>query len=238
MTIAFVTTTPWLAYTYHMTGKLLYWSSFGGNNLYWMSTPYENEYGDWIEDSFNEISSKNRIPGSNEKIKLKHQKDLDQIFASKEAQELYFKNGQLYGSPYTGVIQDNVLKRIAVQNIKSHPFKFLQNCFSNIGRMIFNYPVSYTIQKPSTLKRLPINGTIVIFGVLCFIITLANWRKILFSIRFLLFFGLIYFGGSILGSAEPRMFTVIVPILLFWIAYIFQRCIKINLKITETSKIG
>ena len=57
LTIAFVTTIPWLAYTYHMTGKFLYWSSYGGNNLYWMSTPYENEYGDWNGDSFNEINS-------------------------------------------------------------------------------------------------------------------------------------------------------------------------------------
>ena len=91
LTIAFVTTTPWLAYTYRMTGKLLYWSSFGGNNLYWMSTPYENEYGDWIEDSFNEISSKNRIPGSNEKIKLKHKKTLTKFLQAKKHRNYILK---------------------------------------------------------------------------------------------------------------------------------------------------
>ena len=175
----------------------------------------------------------NRIPGSNEIIKMKHQKDFDQIFESKKAQKLYFRNGQLSGSPYAGVIQDDILKRIAVQNIKSHPLKFLQNCFSNIGRMIFNYPASYTIQKPSTLKRLPINGSLLIFAAFCFIITLANWKKILFSIRFLLLFAFIYFGGSILGSAETRMFTIVVPILLLWIAYILQRTVKIHLKLKD-----
>ena len=228
--IGFVTTVPWLAYTYHMTGKLLYWSSYGGNNLYWMSSPYHNEYGDWRSSSFNKIDTINMIPGSAEQIKLNHQKDFEKIFQSKEAQNLYIKNGEIYGSPYTGVIQDDVLKKIAFQNIKTHPSKFLQNCLSNMGRMIFNYPASYTIQKPSTLKRLPINGIILVFSAFCFIVTLANWKKILFSLRFLLFFALIYFGGSILGSAEPRMFTMIVPILLYWIAYIFKRTVKIKLK--------
>src|SRR6185312_9261320 len=118
--------------------------------------------------------------------------------------------GEIYGSPYTGVIQDDVLKKIAIENIKSHPLKFLQNCISNVGRMIFNYPASYTIQKASTLKRLPVNGTLIVISAFCFIMTLVYWKKILFPIRFLLFFGFIYFGGSILGSAEPRMFTPIV----------------------------
>lgn len=232
LSIAFVTTLPWLGYTYHMTGKLFYWSSYGGNNLYWMSSPYENEYGDWKTDVFNKIHE-DLIAGSAKIIKLNHEKDFEKIFENKEAQNLYIRDGKIYGSPYTGVIQDDVLKKIAYDNIKSHPLKFLQNCISNVGRMIFNYPASYTIQKPSTLKRLPINGTILVLFAFCLIMTIAYWRKILFPIRFLLFFGLIYFGGSILGSAEPRMFTVIVPILLFWIAYILPRTIKIKTSFIE-----
>ena len=46
--IAFVTTIPYLAYTYHLTGKIFYWSSLGGNNLYWMSSPYKEELGSWM----------------------------------------------------------------------------------------------------------------------------------------------------------------------------------------------
>ena len=230
--VAFLTTLPWLAYTYHMTGKLLYWSSFGGNNLYWMSSPYKNEYGDWKTQLFNRID-KDAIPGSEKKIKLNHEKDFNKIFESKDGQKLYIKGGEMYGSPYTGVTQDTVLKRIAYDNIKSHPLKFLQNCITNIGRMIFNYPISYTIQKPSTLKRLPLNSTILVLSAFCLIMTIAYWKKILFPIRFLLFFGFIYFGGSILGSAGPRMFTMVVPIILFWIAYILQRTVKIQANFME-----
>lgn len=229
LSIAFIITLPWLGYTYHMTGKLFYWSSYGGNNLYWMTSPYENEYGDWMPypSPFHE---KYMLPGSEEKVKLQHQKDFEQIFKSREAQDLYIKNGAIYGNPYTGIIQDDTLKAIAYRNIISHPIKFMQNCISNAGRIIFGYPNSYTIQKPSTLKRLPINGTILVFAAFCFIITLANWKRILFPLRFLLFFSGLYFCGSLLGSAGPRMFTIIVPILLFWIAYILQKTTTIKVK--------
>ena len=232
LAIAFIITIPWLTYTYHMTGKVLYWSSFGGNNLYWMSSPYENEYGDWspYPFSYNEIQ---QVDGTLEKVKSLHQKDFEQIFKSKEAQELYIKNGKVYGNPYTGVIQDDTLKQIAYRNIMAYPFNFIENCISNAGRIIFNYPSAYTLQKPSTLKRLPVNGTILVFAAFSFVITLLNWKRILFPLRFLLFFALLYFGGSLLGSAGPRMFTLIVPILLFWIAYIFQRSIKVKVKFQE-----
>ncbi len=232
LAIAFIITTPWLVYTYHMTGKIFYWSSYGGNNLYWMTSPYENEYGDWQPYPF-PAHEKFQLPGTVEIVTSQHEKDFEQIFKSKEAQDLYIKNGKIYGNPYTGVIQDDTLKKIAFRNIVSHPGKFIENIISNAGRMFFNYPNAYTLQKPSTLRRLPVNGTILVFAVFCFIITLANWERILFPLRFLLFFSLLYFGGSLLGSAGPRMFTVIVPILLFWIAYIFERTVKIKVKFNE-----
>ena len=39
--IALITTSPYLIYSYHLTNKIFYWSSNGGNNLYWMTTPYK-----------------------------------------------------------------------------------------------------------------------------------------------------------------------------------------------------
>ncbi len=40
---------PYLSYTYSLTGKHFYWGSQGGLFLYLMSSPYEDEYGDWFE---------------------------------------------------------------------------------------------------------------------------------------------------------------------------------------------
>lgn len=208
--ISLLTTSPYLAYTFHLTGRVFYWGSNGGNNLYWMTTPYKGEYGNWIE--YPTTIKKNRIPGSGKIIQLHHKNDFDEILR------------------YEGVKRDDVYKKIAINNIKSYPVKFIENCTSNIGRILFNFPYSYKLEKPGTLLRLPFNGIIVIMILLCLIPTFINWRKILFPIRFLLLFTLLYLCGSILGSAETRMFTMIVPILLFWIAYILQKTIKIKVR--------
>ena len=176
-----------------------------------MTSPYEGEYGSWIEYPVSK-NVKDRIPGSSDLIELRHQKDFDKIPNDK------------------GTQQDDILKNIAVNNIMSHPVKFIQNCFSNIGRMIFNFPYSYKVQKPGVLLRLPLNGLVVVIALFCLIPTLINWQKIIFPIRFLLFFALVYFGGSILGSAEIRMFTIIVPVLLLWFAFVLSKSVKIKLK--------
>ena len=226
--VAFIVNIPYLAYTHHLTGKLFYWSSFGGNNLYWMSTPYPEEYGSYYIFPFKD--SPERIPGSKEQIQLNHQKDFEKLLENPKVRQANIINGQIQdGLPY-GITQDELLKKIAIQNIKSHPLKFFQNCISNAGRILFNYPGSYVLQKPSTLKRLPVNGTLVVLALFCLIPTLVNWKKLFFPIRFLLFLSLIYLGGSLLGTAEPRMFTVIVPILLLWIAYILFKTVRVKLK--------
>lgn len=208
--IALVTTAPYLLYTYHLTNKIFYWSSVGGNNIYWMTSPYENEYGSWISypvDSINDL-----IPESRIIIDSLHKKDFDKI------------------PDYKGLKQDDILKKIAAHNIISHPTKFIENCISNVGRILFNFPFSYRAQNPRTLMRLPLTGAVLLLALFCLIPTFINWKKIDYSIRFLLFIALVYFGGSILGSAETRMFTIIVPILLIWIALVLSKSIKVKLK--------
>ena len=227
--IAFLINIPYLAYTYQLSGKMFYWSSFGGNNLYWMSSPFESEYGDWMGFPA-ESDDIHRIEGSEKIINSNHQKDFDELLSNKEVQKANINsNGYIEYNLTKGFVQDDLFKQIAIKNIKSKPIKYIQNCISNIGRMIFNYPVSYVPQKPSTLSRLPINGILLVVTLFCLIPTLINWKSILYPIRFLLFFIIIYFGGSILGSADIRMFLLVVPVLLFWIAYILSKSIQVRL---------
>jgi len=229
---AFITVLPYLVYTYQLTGRALYWSSLGGNNLYWMSRYSEQESGSWfatpyvkgdslafnttggaeLKDEPYIIAKEGTLPGYPDSI-LKHDtENLKKIAKLK----------------YNPLAQDDAFKEAAMENIKSHPMRFLQNCFSNIGRMLFNFPYSYTLQKSSTLFWLPLNGILVVLSFLCLIPALKNWRLIPYSIRFMLFVAVIYFGGSILGSAEIRMFTSIVPVLLVAIAYIIHKTVKIT----------
>ena len=210
LVIAFITTAPYLLYTYHLTNKMFYWSSVGGNNIYWMTSPYQNEYGSWISypvDSINDL-----IPESKYKIDSLHKMDFEKL------------------PNYKGLKQDDILKKIALDNIISHPSKFVENCISNVGRILFNFPFSYQAQSPRTLIRLPLTGTVLVLMLFCLFPTFINWKRVDYSIRFLLLIAIVYFGGSILGSAETRMFTIIVPILLAWIALILSKSIKVKLK--------
>lgn len=215
--IGLTTTLPYLIYTYKLTHKLFYWSSFGGNNLYWMSTPVKGEYGDWFRDvktlatSLPNPESKN-IAKSEENLQVNHLMDFKKIDLANEFEK------------------DDAFKAIAINNIKLHPVKFLLNCFCNVGRLFFNYPYSYTLQKPATLLRLPLNGILLILMLFCIVPTFINWQRIEIPIRFLFFFAFIYLGGSVLGSAETRILMVIVPVLLIWIGLITQKTIRINIK--------
>lgn len=237
---AFLMTLPYLVYTYNLTGKVLYWGSVGGNNLYWMSTPYDEEYGNWFplpaesSDTGNQQMSnaefrkkehagiikhkKDHIPGTNDYLLFNHGKDLEII------------------NQHVGVEQDIIYKRLAINNIRSNPLKYISNCLSNAGRILFNYPYSYKLQKPETLLRFPLNGIILVLLIFTLVPAIINWRRILFPLRFLIFIFLLYFGGSLTGSAEIRMFTVIAPVLIVWIAYIIMKTLKINLNWQEAKQ--
>ena len=129
--MAFATTLPWLIYTYHLTGRVFCWTSVGGNNLYWLSSPYKNEYGNWYSDIRTGSDSATQVhedlkffvPGGIDSLELHHKDDYTEI------------------NKYSGVERDDVYKWLTIKNIKSHPGKYLQNCVSNVGRMLFDYSV-------------------------------------------------------------------------------------------------
>ena len=210
--VALITILPYLIYAYFLTGQMFYWNTNTGDTLYWNSTPFSNEYGDWKGDLSQgepDLSNYN-IPGAQDTLIAHHQKDFDII------------------NQYSGRKRDDAFKQIAIHNIESHPLKFLQNCFYNAGRLLFHYPFSQAIQRPKILLVFPINGIILTLTLFSLIPTFLNWRKISLPLKFLLIFTFLYLGMSTLVSALVRMFTIIVPILIFWFAYIFEKSVKIN----------
>ncbi len=52
-------------------------------------------------------------------------------------------------------------------------------------------------------------------------------------VKYMLMITFLYLGASSLVTAYVRMFTIVVPIILFWIAYIVQFTIKVNLKFSD-----
>jgi len=226
--IAFATTSPYLIYTYNLTGKIFYWGNSGGMSLYWMSTPFKNEYGDWQPG---DLTTLLKPPSDLHPLK---EIDKDDI-AYKAFTNLINNHDSDYQQIYKSekipdeIKRDDLFKQKAIENIKKHPSKFLMNCFSNFGRLIFNVPYTWKYQNPTMLIRIIVNAVLFTFIMVTSVITIYKWRKITPLVKFILFFVSIYFLSSLLVSAYSRMFYIIVPFIIFWMAYIFERFIKIDI---------
>lgn len=203
--LAAVLCVPYLVYTYTLTGKVLYWGSNGGDMLYWMSSPYPNEYGDWHMEK--EVLDQEGNP------------------------ELYKNHGELFKNiAHLSIVEkDKILKRKAIENITKYPTKYLQNWLANLGRLVFNYPYSYLPQ--TLLKYIYIipNAFLLVIGILCLYPSWIGRRHIPPTIKYLLVFASVYFMGNSLVSAYPNYFIIIVPIFLLWIAFVNNRVIKIHI---------
>ena len=117
--IAFLFAGTYLIYTYSLTGKVLYWSSWGGDAIYWMTAPYDNEYGSWINTEWD-----------------------DPVMLANHG-EFFKKLENLHG-----VEKDAAFKEEALKNLKEQPSYFIKNIFANIERLLFGFPNSHTLQKP------------------------------------------------------------------------------------------
>ena len=121
--IAFGFCLPWLAYTYHMTNKLLFWTDSGSMSLYTMSTPYADELGDWDEiGRWKENAAQDNFDST---YNANHRVFIDSIEKLKplETYEAY--------------------KAAAIRNIESHPSKISLNWIANVGRLLFDFPFSF-----------------------------------------------------------------------------------------------
>jgi len=214
LTIAFAVALPWLNYTYHLTGKVLYWGDSGGMSLYWMSSPYDNEYGDW------------KLPELNN-----HQYPMS--FKSAETEAILKKN---HGKEMAFILkhdelqQDELFKQAAFRNIKQHPLKFAQNYYYNCARMLFNFPYSYSYQDGAIVGNI-LRGSLILWAAAIGLIsTVVNWRRMIWPVKFSLFITAIYLLLSGALSAYPRQLDVVMPVLLFWIGFLAANTQRLSVK--------
>ena len=213
--MGFVFCTPWLTYTYDLTGKILYWGASGGTTIYWMSNPTPHEYGEWMNFAFN---SSLGVKGAKEGYIASHGAEIKRITQN-------FKRVQ----------RDEEFKRVAFENITKNPKKYLQNLWCNIGRYFFNYPFSYYPQQPSTLINVFINGPILGMILLLLIPSFRRFKILPPHLQLGLVLFLIYSGVSILVSSYIRMFYVFIPILFLWFAYMLD---KVKFQFSDNANIS
>ncbi len=207
LAVGFLFCIPYLGYTYYLSGKAMYWGTGGGEILYWRSSPFSNEYGDWI--------SSDVVLGKNEGDYF----DTSTIFKNHGAfiQSL---------EPYSFVQRDSLYQEKAIENIKQYPLKFIQNTGASALRLFFNYPYSYTQQKISSYFYILPNIFLTVFLLLSLFLAIRNPMSIPFEIRFIGLTALIFIGGLTLLDGRVRHLLPILPLLMVCIVFICKRPIK------------
>lgn len=180
-----------------------FWGNSGGMSLYWISTPYDNELGDW---------QGSRTVLENPQLYKKHYE--------------FFK--RIENLP--PIQKDDEFRKLAIQNIIDHPSKYLKNVLANVGRLLFNYPFTNTNQKISTYFFMIPNMFLVVVFILCIYPAFLGRKLIPDEIYGLFLFGLIAFGGSSLLSAYNRQFWPLVPVFMLWISFVITNIIKLEIK--------
>ena len=199
--VALVTCLPYLVYTFGLTGRPFYWGNSGGMSLYWISTPFEEERGDWFSE---------KSVYATPELRAHHGAFLDEI------------------AGLDGLEKDTAFRHAAIRNIRKNPRKFVSNWMANVGRLLFNYPYSYTPQKLTTYFYLLPNMFLVVMLVLSAYPAWLGRKRIPPEMYALFLFGLVALAGSSLLSAYERQSRVLLPVWITWIAFVATRFVEIR----------
>ena len=207
----FLFSIPYLFYTYSITEKAFLWGTQGGEILYWRSTPFENEYGNWvsIEDVLGENNSEQY-----------------------STTELFNNHGDFIQSlvPLSYLERDALFKEKAIENIKQYPLKYIKNTAASAFRLFFNSPYSYTPQKMSSYFYIIPNMLLLTFLLFSVYLGIRNRKLVSFEIRFLGLMALIFIGGLTLLDGRVRHLIPIIPVILFIIAIASSQFIRFNIE--------
>jgi 4-amino-4-deoxy-L-arabinose transferase-like glycosyltransferase len=188
---------PWLVYTYSVTDRPFLWATSGDLSLYWMSSPYAVDRGDWHCAS-------------------------DVFAESWLAPHRAFFAAHAHDSPIT---QDRELEQQARHNIVHHPWKYLQNLAANASRILFNAPYSRRpLNLRSTVFLIP--GALLVALLAVSTARLVR-RRVSLPPEGAAFaaFAAVAFLVHLPISAYVRMLIPMVPPMLWLIVYVLDRSV-------------
>jgi hypothetical protein len=179
---------PWLAYTTTETGRLLQWGNSGSLSLYWMSSPFAGDLGDWQQ--------------------------ADVVFADPDLapHRAFFETLRGLDLPE----QNARLERRALANISDHPLKYAENMAANVSRMLFDAPYSRTPQRLTALFFALPNALLLAAGLVALLVAVrVRGAFSPYGTPFAIF-AVVAFGLHVFVSAYPRMLMPIVPVIVWF----------------------
>ena len=237
--LSLVLISPYLVYTYSLTGQHLYFANSGGDLLYYTSSPYPSELGQWREGE-RELTHKGGNNAIYKTIRNKYNfydsellMQIDSILLEKRI-ENHKKLVDLFEGK-NGLEMDLIYKELALENIKNHPDIFAHNVFFNLSRLLTGQPFYLYFKPPYT----PIFKTLLIIKSCFFLILILaslmihviNFKLKDIGVNYALLFILLYLGGiSLLANQSQRFLIPIMPVLIIYIFYILKKHVNIEFK--------
>lgn len=205
LAVAMLVNVPYLVHTWKLTGRPFYWGNSGGMSLYWMSTPFEGETGDW--HNLRSLSA-----DTTTQLYRNHRADI------RELRKL------------VGVEQDDAYKRMALANIRRHPVKYARNIMANISRLLFNTPYYFVAPTDAYILRLLPTCLLLPFLLFGVVHVLGHWRSVPREFIFLFLLVVLYLGATVLVSAYNRQFYITVPVLMLFASHGLHRMVRFKWK--------
>ena len=202
--LSLVLCVPWLAFTHHHTGKHFCWSTNGGELIYWITSPYDGEWGSWFS--------------------------LEDLSQMPEAAARHMRvSARIESAPLSE--QDALWTEHAKENFREHPGALVRNLAANLNRIFFAFPRSYQAEELKTIFWVIPTGVVLFLAAGAVYPTFRAWRRIPLAIKVVGLTGLIFFGGSVLLPASPRYLLPVVPAMLWWLSYVYGNLIRIHIEV-------
>lgn len=188
--VAMAACTPWLAYTYSLTGRLFYWGNSGGSSLFWMSSPSRSQFGQWYS--------------------------AQTVFHSPALAAYRPLFHQL--ATLTPLQRDLTLRHLAVVQALGHPAKYALNIIANVGRMLIAFPFSFHVPDAAVAALAIVNGMVLIVLIASAVRVLRGQAALpRVAVPFAIF-AIAGFSVHLFGSATPRMLVPVMPVPIWLVA--------------------
>jgi len=211
---------PYLIFTYSVTNKVFYFSGNGGLLLYWTSSPYPSDMGEWhtLQINHDHFAARYSKFSGLDSLYLRKVNDviINEINSNHKdlADSLKDKNILEY---------DQALKEKAVANIKSYPVSFIKNWILNTGRLLVGIPHALYHKPPFsphfTLLNTMKSSFLLFLLIVSLILTLRNKRLETSLLTSTILILIIYLGGqSLLAVQSQRFLLPVYPLIIFIIS--------------------
>lgn len=182
---------PWLAYTYSVADRVLYWGNSGGLSLYWMAPHREQDLGEWHSPA--EVRTDPRLAS--------HRAEFARI------------------ERLAPLERDVEYQRLAVRAIRDNPKRYARNVVANASRMVFFVPVSFGRQDLSLSYYMFVNAFLLALACGAVLVAARVRRALPTEVWLVIGFAALAFGIHTLVASYARLAMPLVP-LVVWLGVV------------------